>query len=218
MAAGIKVSDEIRVKCWMMADDGAAIRDIAEAVGIPKGTVGGIVARYRKSTGTIKRRHENLTDGEKRHIVSMAEEGYSYPDIAKAIGVGKGTIKRVVWDLGYRRRKPYQKRSDFQYLEGFNADRSLCRECKYRSKNIGNDTSKGNPGCDFFLWEDIERGCTVEMCNRFEKGDSMTQAKIKKKRKDDLHTKYLNAKEYEETARRICKTRPDIKRMLDMQN
>lgn len=49
--------------------------------------------------------------------------------------------------------------------EGHNADRHLCRTCRFRSM-----TSKRN-GCDYIEHAKKSRGCSVEDCSVYEEGE-----------------------------------------------
>lgn len=224
MATPSKISEEVRKKIYQMADQGIYVKDIAEAVGIPKGTVGGIVAKYRKANDSLMIRHAHLTDGEKRQILAMAEAGYKYADICEAMGVGKNTVQRCVSSMGFRKMKPYEYKDTLQTKrKGFNDDRRLCYSCRYRNRNLtytkgAKKTQSGYPGCDYFIHENIERGCDVEMCDKYQKGDSLTRAREEIKRKEGIKKRSLTVKECERIARIVAKKRPDVAKVLRMLN
>lgn len=220
MSTPSKISEEIRQKIYKMADQGVYVKDIAEAVGIPKGTVGGIVAKYRKTNDSLMIRHAHLTDGEKRQILAMAEAGYKYADICEAMGVGKNTVQRCVSNMGFRKMKPYEYKDSIQTRnKGFNADRRLCHTCKYRNRDLtykegAKKTQSGYPGCDYYIHEDVERGCDVEVCDKYQKGDSITRERAKQERKEEIKKSNLTSKEFEKIARALGRKRPDIARAL----
>lgn len=61
----------------------------------------------------------------------------------------------------------------------FNKDRHLCWQCQYRAKSHG-DASSGKtkgPGCNYYVYTDIQRGCDVEVCNKFVKGGRIEDRK-----------------------------------------
>lgn len=220
MSTPSKISEEVRQKIYKLADQGVYVKDIAEAVGIAKGTVGGIVAKYRKANDSLMIRHAHLTDGEKGQILAMAEAGYKYADICEAIGVGKNTVQRCVSNMGFRKMKPYEHKDDTQTrTKGFNADRRLCYSCKYRNRDLvykegAKKTQSGYPGCDYYIHEDVERGCAVEVCDRYQKGDSITRERAKQERKEEVRRNALTSKECEKIARVLARKRPDIARAL----
>ena len=56
-----------------------------------------------------------------------------------------------------------------QFYPGHNADRHLCKICRFRCSSA-NAKSKRN-GCEYKLHNNHTRGCSVEDCNVFEKGN-----------------------------------------------
>ena len=86
------------------------------------------------------------------------------------------TVKEIVEKTGYKYGSVYnyyngfdKKRSKQEKLNditpGHNADRHLCKTCRFRSK----ESSKN--GCDYIEHNKKSRGCKIEDCNVYEKGD-----------------------------------------------
>lgn len=59
-----------------------------------------------------------------------------------------------------------------EVIKGCNADRHLCRTCRYRG-------ASGLNGCDYILFEGHSRGCKVEECSRYERGARKRVEKVK---------------------------------------
>lgn len=55
---------------------------------------------------------------------------------------------------------------------GHNADRHLCRTCRYRGYD-------GLNGCDYIVFKGHSRGCKVEECDQYEKGPRERVRKVK---------------------------------------
>lgn len=53
-----------------------------------------------------------------------------------------------------------------------NADRHLCRTCRYRGYG-------GLNGCDYIVFKGHSRGCKVEECSRYERGARKRVEKVK---------------------------------------
>lgn len=62
--------------------------------------------------------------------------------------------------------------------KGWNADRRGCRTCKYRARPWNRERNNG--GCDYILHKKQRRGCSVEHCDKHEKGET-------KKRRRHIH-------------------------------
>ena len=76
-------------------------------------------------------------------------------------GVGLDATQRIADALGI----PVEELLEPTEEQGPNADRHLCWKCKWRAKNWSNNCGKAKgPGCDFYLQNDVERGCPPENC------------------------------------------------------
>ena len=86
------------------------------------------------------------------------------------------TVKEIVEKTGYKYGSVYnyyngfdKKRSKQEKLNditpGNNADRHLCKTCRFRSKESAKN------GCDYIEHIKKSRGCKIEDCNVYEKGE-----------------------------------------------
>lgn len=110
-------------------------------------------------------------------ILELTEQGKTAKEIAEITGFAIQTIHQTRY-LSKRSTqesspKETQTKQPKEVVPGHNADRHLCKICKWRAK-------KNNPngvGCEFAQHHDHTRGCAVEDCNVFEKGDPAHQKK-----------------------------------------
>ena len=65
---------------------------------------------------------------------------------------------------GFDKKRPNQEKMN-DVAPGYNADRHLCKTCRFRGKQNG----KNN--CDYIEHNKKRRGCKVEDCNVYEEGD-----------------------------------------------
>lgn len=88
-------------------------------------------------------------------VLRMKKQGKTIDEIVEETGFKKGTVKQY-----YTRKqgKPALKTVD-------NTDRHLCKTCRFR----GRDYSEN--GCDYIEHTGKSRGCKVENCSVYEKGD-----------------------------------------------
>lgn len=86
-------------------------------------------------------------------------EKKSNKDIAGIMGVSVSTVKKWIREqelVGKREEEEPEEK-----IAGHNADRHLCKDCRFRS-------SKGK-GCDYIIIAGKQRGCAPEDCNVYEK-------------------------------------------------
>lgn len=91
-------------------------------------------------------------------VLRMKKQGKTIDEIVEETGFKKGTVKQY---YTRKRGKPVLKTVD-------NTDRHLCKTCRFRGK----DYSKN--GCDYIEHNKKSRGCKVENCSVYEKGDPDT--------------------------------------------
>ena len=88
-------------------------------------------------------------------VLRMKKQGKTIDEIVEETGFKKGTVKQY-----YTRKqgKPALKTVD-------NTDLHLCKTCRFRGKNCSKN------GCDYIEHTGKSRGCKVENCSVYEKGD-----------------------------------------------
>lgn len=91
-------------------------------------------------------------------ISKLQDEGMTTKEISKELGLTYNTVY-------YLMSKP-KKVSSVKKSSGSNADRKKCRTCMYRGKKNG---------CDYIEIVGHSRGCSVEECTVYEKGNPKTK-------------------------------------------
>lgn len=94
-------------------------------------------------------------DEKKEKIRKLVEEGYTNREIADQTGIPFGTV-------GYHAAR-FRKKEKEPTVD--NSDRHLCKSCKFRS----NRPEVNN--CDYVAITKHSRGCKVEECTKYEKGN-----------------------------------------------
>lgn len=94
-------------------------------------------------------------DEKKEKIRKLVEEGYTNREIADQTGIPFGTV-------GYHAAR-FRKKEKEPTVD--NSDRHLCKSCKFRS----NRPEVNN--CDYVAITKHRRGCKVEECTKYEKGN-----------------------------------------------
>lgn len=94
-------------------------------------------------------------DEKKEKIRKLVEEGYTNREIADQTGIPFGTV-------GYHAER-FRKKEKEPTVD--NSDRHLCKSCKFRS----NRPEVNN--CDYVAITKHSRGCKVEECTKYEKGN-----------------------------------------------
>ena len=93
----------------------------------------------------------------KEIALQLAEQGMKAPEIAKKIDAKYSTV--------YNWLNPDAR-------PGWNADRKKCKTCRYRQAHSNpTDQNKGN--CNYIEIAGHSRGCAVEDCDRYVKGERM---------------------------------------------
>lgn len=106
-------------------------------------------------------------------IEPLVRKGLSNQEIVKQTGIKYGTV----WAAA----KPV--REEMEKYIGKNADRHLCETCKFRMTGaVKNNGAK----CDYLSAKKHSRGCTVEDCSVYEKGEP-----TEKKKKNGFKTAYV---------------------------
>lgn len=100
-------------------------------------------------------------------------EGKSNEEIAKLEDMSVSTLRRLITasGLGGIRKHGPRKQSKAKKVKeepkppaGRNADRHLCKTCKYRGSGYG------HIGCEYAYLQGRIRGCKVEDCTVYERG------------------------------------------------
>ena len=106
-----------------------------------------------------------------------AAQGMNAGQIARQIGAKYSTVYH--W-LNPEKCRPKSKKSDIPVdyknpdaKPGWNADREKCKTCRYRQRKRNEITGS----CDYISIAGHSRGCAVENCDRYVKGDRMEQKK-----------------------------------------
>ena len=100
------------------------------------------------------------------------------PEIARQTGIKYNTVYFHL-NPDKRAKKPARKIEEITVdyknpdaRPGWNADRKNCKTCRYRQAH-NNPTDKDKGNCNYIEIAGHSRGCTVEDCNRYVKGDRM---------------------------------------------
>lgn len=93
-------------------------------------------------------------------IRELMEQGKGIKEISDKIGVAYGTVGYYMTKIREEKRRQAEKAS-IQEAGKANADRHLCRTCKYRAKT---------KGCDYYIMTNKERVCDPEECDKYEEG------------------------------------------------
>ena len=114
----------------------------------------------------------------KERVLELASQGMTAPEIARQTGIKYNT---VYFHLNPDKcaKKPARKIEEITVdyknpdaRPGWNADRKNCKTCRYRQAH-NNPTDKNKGNCNYIEIAGHSRGCTVEDCNRYVKGDRM---------------------------------------------
>lgn len=108
----------------------------------------------------------------KEAALELAAKGMKAPDIARKIGAKYSTVYN--W-LNPEKCRP-KKKSKMDHggyrnpdaHPGWNADRKKCKTCKFRPASA---LKSNGAGCDYCDLVGHSRGCAVEDCDRYEKGN-----------------------------------------------
>lgn len=113
----------------------------------------------------------------KETALELAAQGMNAGQIARQIGAKYNTVYH--W-LNPEKCRPKSKKQEIPVdyknpdaKPGWNADREKCKTCRYRQRKRNEITG----GCDYISIAGHSRGCSVENCDRYVKGDRMEQKK-----------------------------------------
>lgn len=108
----------------------------------------------------------------KEIALQLAEQGMKAPEIAKKIDAKYSTVYN--W-LNPDKCRPKKKAEEISVnyknpdaRPGWNADRKKCKTCKFRPASA---LKSNGAGCDYCDLVGHSRGCAVEDCDRYEKGN-----------------------------------------------
>ena len=106
-------------------------------------------------------------------IQPLIEKGLSPAEIRKITGYSYATVWNAMNPelITKREVEPPVERP-----AGWNKDKQACKKCKYKGKGAGKvrvDRLSSLNGCDFIVHTGHMRGCKVEDCTRFVKGNKI---------------------------------------------
>lgn len=116
----------------------------------------------------------NDTENRKTQIISLLELGFCNREVAEQTGIPMGTVSyyAAAWRKKHKGEKLKKSKKEKQRAESAkespkvdNSDRHLCKSCKFRS----NRPEVNN--CDYVAITKHSRGCKVEECTKYEKGN-----------------------------------------------
>ncbi len=114
--------------------------------------------------GTEDSTPSELVKSKTEIVEDLVEQGKSPKEIAEITGYDK----QFIYQVRYLLKKKREKDEPAPVFEkGHNADRHLCKTCMYRCKS----QNANGVGCEYALYHDHTRGCAVEDCNVYKKGD-----------------------------------------------
>lgn len=102
-------------------------------------------------------------ENKREKALELAKEGKGAAEIARMIDAKYSTVYSWLNPDKCKKPKPESKTAS-------NADRHKCRSCKFRAKKSG---------CDYISVKGHSRGCSVEECSVYEKGNPMSRRKMK---------------------------------------
>lgn len=116
----------------------------------------------------------NDTENRKTQIISLLELGFCNREVAEQTGIPMGTVSyyAAAWRKKHKGEKLKKSKktkqraeSEKESLKVSNSDRHLCKSCKFRSNRPGVNS------CDYIAITKHSRGCKVEECTKYEKGN-----------------------------------------------
>lgn len=107
---------------------------------------------------------EELKENKFDVVKDLTRQGKSAKEIVEITGYSKN----LVYQYQYKIRQGQQEGPQ-TVAPGHNADRHLCKTCKWRSTD--NNIKSGANGCEYSIRHNHSRGCKVEDCNVYEKGN-----------------------------------------------
>lgn len=116
----------------------------------------------------------NDNKDKKTQIISLLELGFCNREVAEQTGIPMGTVSyyAAAWRKKQegeklRKSKKAKRKAEPEKVSPKvdNSDRHLCKSCKFRS----NRSEVNN--CDYIAITKHSRGCKVEECTKYEKGN-----------------------------------------------
>lgn len=116
----------------------------------------------------------NDTEDRKTQIISLLELGFCNREVAEQTGIPMGTVSyyAAAWrkkHKGEKLKKSKKAKHKAEPVKGSqkvdNSDRHLCKSCKFRSNRPEVNI------CDYMAITKHSRGCKVEECTKYEKGN-----------------------------------------------
>lgn len=168
-------------KLRKLLETGKPRKEIAKILGVSRSTIDVGIRQY-DLTGIEKRGRKPKYD--ERQLREYVEAGRTNEEIGQLMGVSKTTVQKWIKENGMNgirqhggnNRKPEdepkkpkssKRKPEEKKVHGHNANRRLCKTCKYRPPAV--DKNKGF-GCEYILVTGHRRGCEVEDCSVYEKG------------------------------------------------
>lgn len=106
----------------------------------------------------------------KETALELAAQGLGAPEIAKELDVPYSTVYYWLNPEKCGKKKSAGSRQKTDLKPGWNADRGACKTCRYRPDK---GMSQRGMGCDYLDLVGHSRGCSVEDCDKYEKGNRM---------------------------------------------
>ena len=109
----------------------------------------------------------------KETALELSAQGLGAPEIAKELDVPYSTVYSCLNPEKCGKKKSAgsrQKPAVQEMTPGWNADREACKTCRYRPDK---GMSQRGMGCDYLDLVGHSRGCSVEDCDKYEKGNRM---------------------------------------------
>lgn len=94
-----------------------------------------------------------MTEEQREKMMHYIQDGMPCKKVAALTGVKINTVKY------------WQQRMKATEQSGHNADRHLCRTCKF--KYGYKESNQGS--CDYYVKTDKLRGCAAELCDKYER-------------------------------------------------
>lgn len=117
----------------------------------------------------------------KETALELATQGMGAPEIAKELDVPYSTVYYWLHPEKCGKKKSdgsRQKPAVQEITPGWNADREACKTCRFRPDK---GMAKKGMGCDYLSLAGHSRGCSVEDCDKYEKGNRMEKKWAKQK-------------------------------------
>ena len=106
-------------------------------------------------------------ENKREKALKLAKEGKGAAEIARMIDAKYSTVYSWLNPDKCKKPKPESKTAS-------NADRHKCRTCMFRATGNTNGA-----GCSYIEITGHSRGCSVEECSVYQKGDAVSKRKMK---------------------------------------